>query len=199
MISSFASAALRNRLVASGRAQPDRERSLPDRPGQRFSHRPAARLKDADPDRRHQRPRQVGQVAQQNGQRSLAGIVGRGRLDITAVAGEFLLDQAETEAREIGIGVVVETDQRLRLDPKPGSRRAVIVARLDLDRKRLGRADRLVGGRQLRPSSCGGTKSSTWNSATPIGGAFGSTRNSTRQAPRRASRGNAKLWWCAPS
>ncbi len=138
--------AFRNRVVAGGRAQPDRHRALPDRPAHSLVDRAPARLEHADPDRRGERAGQVRQIVQRHRQPRLAVLVGGRGFDITAIAGEFLADQAELETRMRREGILVERDDRLGLGRQAGARRAVIVAGVDIDRERLAGADRRVGG-----------------------------------------------------
>ncbi len=141
--------ALGDRFFAGRRAQPDRQWSLPDRPGQALADRAAARLEHADPDRRRQRPGQIRQVGQVQLDGRLARGIRRGDVEILAVGGELLIDQAEMKAGLVRIGLLVQRDCRLRFEREAGARRAIIIARRDLDRERLARTHRPVRRRQF--------------------------------------------------
>ena len=110
---------------------------------------PAARLEHADLDRRRDRLGQVGKVGEVDLQARLAVRVGRRRVEILAVAGVFLVEEAEMEIGLAGKRVGVEGDRRVRLDRQPGARRAVVILAGNRHRVRLVRADRPVAGGQL--------------------------------------------------
>jgi len=111
--------------------------------------RPAARLEDADPDRRRQWPGQIRQIVERDRQLRLAVLVGHRRLDIAPVGGELFVGQAELKVRVVRVRVVVEGDHRLGLGPQTRPGRAIVVMCGNLDLEGLGGADRLLRGRQL--------------------------------------------------
>ena len=178
----------RHRLVAVRGAQPDRQRTLSDRPRHRFGHGAPARLDDADAHGRGERLRQVGKIAQRQRDGRFAVAVGRRRIDVLPRPGELLGGQAELKAGLVRERVLVEGDRRLRLNRQFRPGRAVVVARLDVDRE-LPRPARSARRRRTAPLSAAAARNPRRGiRPMPIGGAFGSRRNSTRQLPIRASR-----------
>jgi len=86
-------------------------------------------------------------IVQGNRQLGLAVLAGRRRLDVAPVGRELFVDQTKLEVGVVRERVVVEGDHRLGLGPEARPGRAIVVMRGDLDRKGLGGADRLLGGR----------------------------------------------------
>ncbi len=140
---------LGDRVVAGRRAQPDRQRARADRPGQvsliarPLGSKTLTRIVAASGFVRS------GRSARSSVHARFAGVVGRRRVEVVGLAGEFLVGEAEMKAGLVRVRVVVEGDRRLGLDREPGAGRAVIVVRRHPDRERRTRPDRLVGGGQL--------------------------------------------------
>ena len=136
---------------------------MPDRPGQGLPDGTSARLENADPDGRRERAGKLRQVVQRDRQRALpSSSVADASMSLRSPVNSSLT-RPKWKPDSSGKGC-----RRGRSSPRPrsqsGPRRAIIVAR----RNSTGNASTGRIGSSAAASStlsCGGTKSSTWNSA----------------------------------